>query len=74
MKLPERLRVLVCDKIPQIIRDKGPEPVTYVAGPDEYPTRLRDKLTEEVAEFLDSGSDPGRARRCSRSRLRAGRH
>jgi predicted house-cleaning noncanonical NTP pyrophosphatase (MazG superfamily) len=49
---------LVRDKIPQIIRDKGLEPVIYVAGPDEYATRLRDKLTEEVAEFLDSDSDP----------------
>ena len=35
---------LVRDKIPQIIRDKGLEPVIYVAGPDEYATRLRDKL------------------------------
>jgi predicted house-cleaning noncanonical NTP pyrophosphatase (MazG superfamily) len=46
------------NKIPQIIRDKGLEPVIYVAGPDGYATRLRDKLTEEVAEFLDSDSDP----------------
>jgi predicted house-cleaning noncanonical NTP pyrophosphatase (MazG superfamily) len=49
---------LVRDKIPQIIRDKGLEPVIYVASPDEYATRLRDKLTEEVAEFLASDSDP----------------
>jgi predicted house-cleaning noncanonical NTP pyrophosphatase (MazG superfamily) len=45
-------------KIPQIIRVKGLEPVIYAAGPDEYATRLRDKLTEEVGEFLDSDSDP----------------
>jgi predicted house-cleaning noncanonical NTP pyrophosphatase (MazG superfamily) len=49
---------LVRDKIPQIIRGKGLEPVTYVASAQEYATRLRDKLTEEVAEFLDSDSDP----------------
>jgi predicted house-cleaning noncanonical NTP pyrophosphatase (MazG superfamily) len=49
---------LVRDKIPQIIRGKGLEPVIYAAGPDEYAARLRDKLTEEVAEFLASDSDP----------------
>lgn len=49
---------LVRDKIPQIIRDRGLEPVTYVADPGEYATRLRDKLAEEVAEFLASDSDP----------------
>jgi predicted house-cleaning noncanonical NTP pyrophosphatase (MazG superfamily) len=49
---------LVRDKIPQIIRAKGLEPVIYAAGPDEYATRLRDKLTEEVGEFLASDSDP----------------
>ena len=49
---------LVRDKIPQIIRAKGLEPVVYVADPDEYATRLRDKLTEEVGEFLASDSDP----------------
>jgi hypothetical protein len=36
---------LVRDKIPQIIRAKGLEPVMYVAGAQEYATRLRDKLT-----------------------------
>lgn len=49
---------LVRDKIPLIIRAKGLEPITYLAGPDEYAARLRDKLTEEVAEFLASDSDP----------------
>ncbi|MEU6097725.1 nucleoside triphosphate pyrophosphohydrolase [Streptomyces sp. NPDC047079] len=43
---------LVRDRIPQIIREKGAEPVTYVASPDEYRNRLRDKLGEEVTEFL----------------------
>jgi predicted house-cleaning noncanonical NTP pyrophosphatase (MazG superfamily) len=49
---------LVRDKIPQIIRAKALEPVIYVAGADEYAARLRDKLSEEVAEFLASDSDP----------------
>lgn len=49
---------LVRDKIPQIIRSKGQEPMVYVAGAGEYAARLRDKLTEEVAEFLASDNDP----------------
>jgi predicted house-cleaning noncanonical NTP pyrophosphatase (MazG superfamily) len=49
---------LVRDKIPQIIRAKGMEPLIYVAGIEEYGTRLRDKLREEVEEFLASDSDP----------------
>jgi predicted house-cleaning noncanonical NTP pyrophosphatase (MazG superfamily) len=49
---------LVRDKIPQIIRSKGLEPVIYTAGNDEYDTRLRDKLREEVEEFIASDSDP----------------
>jgi predicted house-cleaning noncanonical NTP pyrophosphatase (MazG superfamily) len=49
---------LVRDKIPQIIRAKGLEPVIYVADTGEYADRLRDKLTEEVSEYLGSDSDP----------------
>jgi predicted house-cleaning noncanonical NTP pyrophosphatase (MazG superfamily) len=49
---------LVRDKIPQIIRSEGLEPVIYTAGSDEYDTRLRDKLREEVEEFIASDSDP----------------
>ncbi|MEU6928318.1 nucleoside triphosphate pyrophosphohydrolase [Streptomyces sp. NPDC046374] len=45
---------LVRDGIPQIIRAKGAVPVTYTAGPEEYRSRLRDKLHEEVNEFLDA--------------------
>ncbi|MEU8543008.1 nucleoside triphosphate pyrophosphohydrolase [Streptomyces sp. NPDC048717] len=52
---------LVRDRIPQIIRADGLEPVTYVADREEYRSRLRDKLGEEVAEFLeaDEESAPG---------------
>ncbi|NDK28539.1 nucleoside triphosphate pyrophosphohydrolase [Streptomyces sp. TR1341] len=43
---------LVRNRIPQIIRDGGAEPVVYTAGRGEYRHRLRDKLGEEAAEFL----------------------
>jgi predicted house-cleaning noncanonical NTP pyrophosphatase (MazG superfamily) len=49
---------LVRDRIPQIIRSNGQEPIVYVAGAEEYAARLREKLTEEVAEFLASDNDP----------------
>ena len=45
---------LVRDRIPQIIRQGGAEPVTYKASPEEYRNRLRDKLGEEIAEFLEA--------------------
>ncbi|MFG2645997.1 hypothetical protein ACGFYP_34110 [Streptomyces sp. NPDC048370] len=45
---------LVRDRIPQIIREDGAEPVTYIAAPEEYRNRLRDKLGEEVTEFLEA--------------------
>ncbi|SCE32743.1 Predicted house-cleaning noncanonical NTP pyrophosphatase, all-alpha NTP-PPase (MazG) superfamily [Streptomyces sp. DvalAA-14] len=48
---------LVRDRIPQIIREDGAEPVTYTAGPEEYRDRLRDKLGEEVAEFLTTDEE-----------------
>lgn len=49
---------LVRDRIPQIIQSKGLEPIVHSADTDEYATRLRGKLSEEVAEFLASDSDP----------------
>lgn len=49
---------LVRDKIPQIIRSKGEEPVIHTASLEEYNTHLRDKLKEEVDEFLASDNDP----------------
>lgn len=48
---------LVRDKIPEIVRERGAEPVTRIADADEYRGLLRDKLVEEVEEFLDS-EDP----------------
>jgi predicted house-cleaning noncanonical NTP pyrophosphatase (MazG superfamily) len=45
---------LVRDRIPEIVRAEGREPITYVASPSEYSRMLREKLTEEVAEFLSA--------------------
>ncbi|MFF8603084.1 hypothetical protein ACF065_33650 [Streptomyces sp. NPDC015232] len=52
-----RIGKLVRDRIPEIIRNEGAEPVTHVAGPQEYRARLRDKLREEVAEFLEADEE-----------------
>jgi predicted house-cleaning noncanonical NTP pyrophosphatase (MazG superfamily) len=49
---------LVRDRIPEIIRAKGLEPITYVADAGEYGGRLREKLLEEVDEFIASDNDP----------------
>jgi len=49
---------LVRDKIPEIIRAEGLEPVIYAADAEEYASRLRDKLQEEVGEFIASDNDP----------------
>ncbi|MGC4940609.1 nucleoside triphosphate pyrophosphohydrolase [Kribbella sp. DT2] len=46
------MRKLVRDRMPEIIRAKGETPIVYRAEPDEYRSRLRDKLVEEVDEFL----------------------
>jgi predicted house-cleaning noncanonical NTP pyrophosphatase (MazG superfamily) len=48
---------LVRDRIPQTIRKNGAKPVTYTASPKEYRDRLRDKLSEEVAEFLNADGE-----------------
>jgi predicted house-cleaning noncanonical NTP pyrophosphatase (MazG superfamily) len=48
---------LVRDRIPEIIRAEGLEPVIYTADAEEYGARLRDKLQEEVAEFIASDND-----------------
>jgi predicted house-cleaning noncanonical NTP pyrophosphatase (MazG superfamily) len=48
---------LVRDKIPQIIRSKGQEPIIHTADAEEYYSRLRDKLREEVEEYLASDND-----------------
>ncbi len=48
---------LVRDKIPGIIKRRGGVPVTHVAGGGEYWQKLREKLREEVDEFLEDGDE-----------------
>jgi predicted house-cleaning noncanonical NTP pyrophosphatase (MazG superfamily) len=45
---------LVRDRIPDLVRANGEVPVTYQADPAEYRRRLREKLLEEVDEFLNA--------------------
>ena len=47
---------LVRDRIPEILSGMGLAPVTRVASSDEYWLSLRQKLQEELDEFLDSES------------------
>lgn len=48
---------LVRDRIPEIIRANGAEPVSYRADSAEYRRRLREKLVEELDEFLTAGDE-----------------
>lgn len=46
---------LVRDKIYEIIQKEGKLPITYIADDNEFYLKLREKLQEEVDEFLESG-------------------
>ena len=47
---------LVRDKIPEIIRQAGKQPITDILPQDDIATALDRKLQEEVQEYLESGS------------------
>lgn len=47
---------LVRDKIPEIIRSKGIEPKIHTATEEEYKEKLREKLLEEVNEYLEDSN------------------
>ena len=45
---------LVRDNIPQIIKDSWRITITHIASNSEYWNRLKEKLQEEVNEFLEN--------------------
>ena len=49
------MQKLVRDKIINIIKNSGKTPIYHVASEEDMDELLKDKLKEEVEEFLESG-------------------
>jgi len=48
---------LVRDGIPEIIKQNNDTPITHIADDKEYRDKLKEKLKEEVDEFLENSTD-----------------
>lgn len=48
------MKKLVRNNIPQIIKKSGKNPLYFVADEFEYKKHLKEKLLEEVLEFIES--------------------
>lgn len=45
---------LIRDKIPEIIKKKGGKPIMHIAEEKEYQEKIKEKLREEVEEFINA--------------------